>query len=255
MGQQTTIAYIAPDSTSGMAFQVQQADGTCLGNCSTFLTDWTSGSGSSKNTAENISPSLNSQMKAGQHWTMTVQNAGEGYYGYLDSPSGQNLPGPSGNTPGGAQFRLMTQAEIKAQPPWLLATETIIGTAIVIVGISIATGGTADVGILIAEGTSEIITEESSSTIALDVASQDGANAFEIENIPTDDIEVRDDYFETDALEWEYLDQDHYIPEIEVFEDDLGNQEIWVDGELVHIEKPFNAYSIFGKISKGPPVA
>ena len=255
MGQQTTIAYIAPDSTSGMAFQVQQADGTCLGNCSTFLTDWTSGSGSSKNTAENISPSLNSQMKAGQHWTMTVQNAGEGYYGYLDSPSGKNLPGPSGNTPGGAQFRLMTQAEIKAQPPWLLATETIIGTAIVIVGIGIATGGTADVGILIGEGTSEIITDESSSTIALEVASQDGANAFEIENIPTDVIKVREDYFETDAIEWEYVDQDHYIPEIEVIEDDFGNQEIWEDGELVRIEKPFNAYSIFGKISKAPPVA
>ena len=129
-----------------MAFQVQNADGACVGNCSTFLTNWTSGSGTgpSSHTAQNISPSLNSQMKAGQKWKMTLQNAGEGFYGYLDSPSGQNLPAPSGNTPGGAQFRLMTQAEINAQPAWLLATETKIGTAIVLVGLAIATGGTAE---------------------------------------------------------------------------------------------------------------
>ena len=149
MGQQKTIAYIAPDSNSGMAFQVQKADGACVANCSTFLTNWTSGSGTgpSSHTAQNISPSLNSQMKAGQKWKMTLQNAGEGFYGYLDSPSGQNLPAPSGNTPGGAQFRLMTQAEINAQPAWLLATETKIGTAIVLVGLAIATGGTGDAGL------------------------------------------------------------------------------------------------------------
>ena len=87
-------------------------------------------------------------MKAGQKWKMTLQNAGEGFYGYLDSPSGQNLPAPSGNTPGGAQFRLMTQAEINAQPAWLLATETKIGTAIVLVGLAIATGGTGDAGVI-----------------------------------------------------------------------------------------------------------
>ena len=144
MGQQTTIAYIAPDNTSGMAFYVQKAGG-CVGpNCSTYLTDWTSGSGGGNDTAQKISPSLNSQMKAGQQWKMTLQNAGEGYYGYLDSPSGKNLPGPSGNTPGGAQFRLMTQAEINSQPPWLLATEATIGTAIVLVGIGILTYGEGD---------------------------------------------------------------------------------------------------------------
>ena len=146
MGQQKTIAYIAPDSTSGMAFYVQKADGACVGpNCSTYLTDWTSGSGGGNDTAQKISPSLNTQMKAGQQWKITLQNAGEGYYGYLDSPSGKNLPGPSGNTPGGAQFRLMTATEIKAQPPWLLATEATIGTAIVLVGIGILTMGEGDV--------------------------------------------------------------------------------------------------------------
>ncbi len=145
MGQQRTIAYIAPDSTSGMAFQVQKAAGTCVGpNCSTYLTDWTSGSGSRNDIAENIRPSLNSQIKAGQQWKMTLQNAGEGFYGYLDSPSGQNLPGPSGNTPGGAQFRLMTQTEINSQPPWLLATESVIGTVLVLIGVAIVTDGEGD---------------------------------------------------------------------------------------------------------------
>jgi len=144
MGQQKTIAYIAPDSTSGMAFYVQQADGCVGANCSRYDTDWTLGSGSSNDAAQNISPSLNSQMKAGQQWKMTLQNAGEGYYGYLDSPSGKNLPGPSGSTPGGAQFRLWTQAEMKSQPPWLLAYETAVGTVIVLVGLAILTDGMGD---------------------------------------------------------------------------------------------------------------
>ena len=87
-------------------------------------------------------------MKAGQQWKMTLQNAGEGYYGYLDSPSGKNLPGPSGSTPGGAQFRLMTQTEIKAQPPWLLATEATIGTVLVLVGVGILTYGEGDVDLI-----------------------------------------------------------------------------------------------------------
>ncbi|MCY3013076.1 MAG: Ig-like domain-containing protein [Planctomycetota bacterium] len=151
MGQQTKIVYIAPDKTSQMTFQVQKADGTCVGNCSTFLTNWNSGSGSSKDTAQNISPSFNSQMKAGQQWKMTLQNAGEGFFGYLDSPSGQNLPAPIGNTPGGAQFQLMTQAEIKSQPPWLLATEEAIGTVIVLVGVGILTLGEGDVDLEVAK--------------------------------------------------------------------------------------------------------
>jgi hypothetical protein len=77
-------------------------------------------------------------MKAGQHWTMTIQNAGLGYNGYLSSPSGKRLPA------GGAQFKLMTQNEINDQPPWAVALEKIGGEAIAIVGITIATAGIAD---------------------------------------------------------------------------------------------------------------
>ena len=161
MGQQKTIAYVAPDIFSQMNFSVQKADGTCVGNCSTYLPDWTSGSGSSTDWAKNVIPSLNSQMKAGQHWTMTIQNAGEGYYGYLDSP-GSGLPLGSGNTPPGAQFRLMTQTEINAQPPWAVALETFVGTTALLVGLLVTTGGEGDAVVL-----------------GLDLAGQAGSDALE----------------------------------------------------------------------------
>ena len=146
MGQQTTIAYVAPDNSSQMTFSVQKADGTCVGsNCSTYLADWDNGSGNSAYWAANITPSLNSQVKAGQHWTMTIQNAGLGYDGYLTSPSGQGLPAGSGSSPAGAQFTLMTQNEINDQPPWAVALEELAGEAIALVGLSILTLGTGDV--------------------------------------------------------------------------------------------------------------
>ena len=145
MGQQTTIAYIAPDSTSQMNFYVQKADDTCVGqNCSTYLADWANGSGGSSQWASNISPSLNSQMKGGQHWTMTIENAGLGYNGYLDSPNGKGLPSANGSTPAGAQFKLMTQNEINDQPPWATAVEKIVGEIVGVVIVSALTFGAAD---------------------------------------------------------------------------------------------------------------
>ena len=145
MGQQTTIAYIAPDSSSQMTFYVQKGDNSCVGpNCSTYLTDWSDGSGGSSLWASNISPSLNSQIKAGQHWTMTIQNAGLGYNGYLASPSGQGLPLGTNGTPPGAQFKLMTQAEINTQPHWAVVTEKIVGEIVGIAIASVLTFGAAD---------------------------------------------------------------------------------------------------------------
>jgi hypothetical protein len=176
-GQQTTIAYIAPDSSSQMTFYVQKGDDTCVGpNCSTYLTNWNGGSGKSDGWAANISPSLNSQIKAGQHWTMTVQNAGMGYYGYLDSPSGRGLPSAKGNTPAGAQFRLETQTQISAQPPWAVAVEATIGTILVLVGVGILTGGTGDVAIGVGAGTTELLVDGAGSATA-DVVVQTGAGA------------------------------------------------------------------------------
>ncbi|MEY3204904.1 MAG: hypothetical protein RLZZ21_1235, partial [Planctomycetota bacterium] len=154
MGQQTTIAYVAPDSTSQMTFYVQKPEDACVGpNCSTYLTDWNDGSGRNSDFAANISPSLNSQMESGQHWTMTIQNSAEGYYGYLDSPSGQNLPGANGSTPAGAQFKLMTQAEITTQPAWATSLEEAVGILVGVAVLTVATGGVADFFITGVEGT------------------------------------------------------------------------------------------------------
>ena len=146
MGQQRTVTYVGPDSSSQLNFTVQKGDDTCVGpNCSTYLPDWNSGSGlGSSDRAASISPSLNSQIKSGQHWTMTIQNAGLGYYGYLDSPAGQNLPDGSGNTPDGARFQLMTEAEIKSQPEWARQLEEDIGAVVGLVIISAVTFGIAD---------------------------------------------------------------------------------------------------------------
>ena len=141
MGQQQTIAYIAPDSSSQMTFYVEMEG---VDASKTFLTNWNNGSGKSNDFANNISPSLDSQMKPGQHWTMTIQNAGLGYYGYLDSPSGQGLPSASGSTPAGAQFTLETANEIKYQPPWAQTAEEIYGEILVIVGVTILTAGSGD---------------------------------------------------------------------------------------------------------------
>jgi hypothetical protein len=145
---------------------VQKADDTCVGpNCSTYLPDWKSGSGDSSKWAANISPSLNSQVKSGQSWTMTVQNAGLGYFGYLDSPAGQSLPSPSGSTPGGAQFQLMTQNEINSQPPWARQLEEEIGITIGLVILTVATAGTGDAAVVGAE-----VAEEVGEAVGEDVA-------------------------------------------------------------------------------------
>lgn len=140
----------------------------------------------------------------------------------------------------------MTQAEINAQPAWLLATETKIGTAIVLVGLAIATGGTGDVGV---EGLKVVEKAGEDGEVAFEYPVQGGAN--NIEAIATDEIVTN--YFETDVI-WEEVDLPQIV-DVEVYTDDFGNFEIYENGELVRIQKPFNAYSIFGKISKGPPVA
>jgi hypothetical protein len=173
MGQQKTITYVGPDSFSQLTFYVQKADGTCVGpNCSTYLPDWKSGSGSSSKWAANISPSLNSQVKSGQSWTMTVLNAGLGYWGYLDSPAGQNLPTPSGSTPGGAQFQLMTQAEMTTQPPWMRELDVVVGELVGLAIIAVATAGTGDVAIVAADAAEEVAADA-----AEEVVAEEGADA------------------------------------------------------------------------------
>ncbi len=192
IGQQTTIAYIAPDSSSQMTFTVQKSDGSCVGaDCSNYLADWNSGGGTNSNYwADNITPSLNSQMKPGQHWTMTIQNSGLGYNGYLSSPAGQGLPGASGSNPAGAQFKLMTQNEIDYQPPWAVAVEELLGEVLALVGITILTAGTGDAEIASVEIVDASIDEVS-------VRATDGSlEAVDLEALISDDA----------ALGWSQLD-------------------------------------------------
>lgn len=199
MGQQTTIAYMAPDSSSMMGWSVQKADGTCVGsNCSTYLTDWTDGSGGSSDWASNITPSLNSQMKAGQHWTMTIQNAGEGYNGYLFSPSGQGLPAANGSTPAGAQFKYMTPNEIKLQPPWATALEKIGGEVLVITALTIATAGAIDVPVITGI-TADALVEETVTVTALVPDVVDETLEETVEDVRTDEdlaglFDLEDEY-------------------------------------------------------------
>jgi hypothetical protein len=117
-----------------------------------FLVNWKSGKGSHDNWGANISPSLNSQVKSGQKWTLTVQNAGLGYWGFLDSAHGTNLPSASKKYPAGAQMHIETAAEAKAQPPWAVAVEEVVGEIVGVVVISVATAGLADVAVGAAVG-------------------------------------------------------------------------------------------------------
>jgi len=123
---------------------------------------------------------------------MTIQNAGLGYYGYLDSPAGQNLPDGKGKTPDGARFQLMTEAEIKTQPEWARQLEEDIGAVVGLVIISAVTFGGADVAIGAAvaeEATAEAVadaTAEVTAEAAADGAIVDGGGEAVTEDILTD---------------------------------------------------------------------
>ena len=212
MGQQTTIAYVAPDSASQMTFYVQKGDDTCVGpNCSTYLTNWKNGSGASGKWAANISPSLNSQMKPGQHWTMTIQNAGLGYYGYLDSPSGQKLPGADGSTPAGAQFQLETANEIKFQPPWAVVTEEVVGAIVGVAILTVATGGLGDIE-LVADVSDVAV--DGAGDVAADVGADAGADAgADYEGGLKERIAVDPFYLFNDPMDGEWFDEFLELPD------------------------------------------
>jgi hypothetical protein len=139
-------------------------------------------------------------MKAGQHWTMTIQNAGEGYNGYLFSPSGQGLPAANGSTPAGAQFKCMTPNEIKLQPPWATALEEIVGEVIVITALTIATAGAVDVPVITGITADALVEETVTVTVLVpDVIDETLDETLE-ENITVDEESVLTDYDNDQSL-------------------------------------------------------
>ena len=147
MGEERSLTWVGTNGYSQMNFYVTKPK-----DKKNFLVNWKSGKGSHDNWGANISPSLNSQVKSGQKWTLTVQNAGLGYWGFLDSAHGTNLPSASKKYPAGAQMHIETAAEAKAQPPWAVAVEEVVGEIVGVVVISVATAGLADVAVGAAVG-------------------------------------------------------------------------------------------------------
>lgn len=140
MGQQRTVTYVGTNSYSAVAFAMQKASNVVGPVASTYIPDWTFGSSSDhEKYAANIDPSLNNRITSGQHWTMTFQNAGVGFWGYINRPSARHglwdygLPYADGKTPAGAQFKMLTQPQINLadQPEWLKITEEIAGVIVI----------------------------------------------------------------------------------------------------------------------------
>jgi hypothetical protein len=133
-GQTKTVTYIAPSNYNNMGFTVQKADNNCVGNCSTYIPNWTAGVNGTS--CSDVSPSAGQNMAAGQTWTIYAQNQTTGYNGFLDGPG---MPGSqnSNKYPNGCVFAMNTafQNWIANQPGWAKWLEGVVGAAI---GIALA---------------------------------------------------------------------------------------------------------------------
>ena len=151
MGEHRTIAYVGTNAASVLAFTMQKASNVVGGTASTYIPQWSRGkSNNPQKYAANITPSLNGRIAPGQHWTLTIQNAGAGFWGWINRPSARHglweggLPYGSGKkNPPGAEFKMLTQAEIALgdQPEWAKVIEEVAGTVVITVatmGVGIA---------------------------------------------------------------------------------------------------------------------
>jgi hypothetical protein len=151
MGEHRTIAYVGTNAASVLGFTMQKASNVVGGTASTYIPQWSRGkSNNTQKYAANITPSLNGRIAPGQHWTLTIQNAGAGFWGWINRPSARHgewedgLPYGSGKkNPPGAEFKMLTQAEIDLgdQPEWAKILEQVAGTVVLTVatmGVGIA---------------------------------------------------------------------------------------------------------------------
>jgi hypothetical protein len=133
-GQPKTVTYIAPSNYNNMGFTVQKAANNCVGNCSTYIPDWSAGVNGTS--CSDVSPSAGQNMAAGQTWTMYAQSQTTGYNGFLDGPG---MPGSQNSSkyPNGCVFAMNTafQNWIANQPGWAKWLEGAVGAAI---GIALA---------------------------------------------------------------------------------------------------------------------
>jgi hypothetical protein len=128
-GQTKTVTYIAPSNYNNMGFTVQKADNNCVGNCSTYIPNWTAGVNGTS--CSDVSPTPGQNMAAGQTWTMYAQNQVTGYNGFLDGP-GMPASQNSSKYPNGCVFAMNTafQNWVANQPAWAKWLEAVVGAAI-----------------------------------------------------------------------------------------------------------------------------
>ena len=113
------------------------------------------------------------------------------------------------------RFRLETQTEINAQPPWAVAVESTIGTILVLVGIGLATGGTGDVAIAVGEASAEIAIDAGAGGAvggaSAEVAVEVGAEAIVEEAVAVDPM--ANFVNETDAYYEEFVyERGNFLP-------------------------------------------
>jgi hypothetical protein len=153
----------------------------------------------------------------------------------------------------------MTQAEINAQPAWLLATETKIGTAIVLVGLAIATGGTGDAAV---EGKKVVKATVKATENVADVVSENtfditldfSENTFDITLIddPNRDTQVENiftDAFRQGAEPFDFANEGIGInvvgPQIVEVADIVNNEEIARADQKLKLKNMLSDYGIF----------
>lgn len=154
-GQTKTVTYVAPSNYNNMGFTVQKADDNCVGNCSTYLPDWTAGVNGTS--CSNVSPTPSQNMSAGQTWTIYAQGQITGYNGFLDGP-GMPTSQNSSKYPNGCVFAIQTAFDnwVANQPGWAKWVEGVVGAVIGIALIAFLAPEAA-AGDALAEVTEELV--------------------------------------------------------------------------------------------------
>ncbi len=271
MGEHRTIAYVGTNAASVLAFTMQKASNVVGGTASTYIPQWSRGkSNNPQKYAANITPSLNGRIAPGQHWTLTIQNAGAGFWGWIDRPSARHglweggLPYGSGKkNPPGAEFKMLTQAEIDLgdQPEWAKVLEKVAGFAVITVatmgvGIALAPAEATAAAAGIAEADSVVTEAEVDESVVTQTQNDVGwayehnrARAFSLD-LDLSGISEADDMwdFPVEEEEKEFLasDDGSLIVQVSQDEEQLEEDEAVVrsDAKAVVVDVDYEAMAI-----------